>query len=88
MTRFLRKCFHCGHALSGRFGRAVRAMQGCCEGRARSAHQTVKASPNTQKTDDDMFWFIAMMALMMNNFMPRPVAYQPVRAMDAFEINA
>ncbi|AGH98786.1 hypothetical protein A11S_1985 [Micavibrio aeruginosavorus EPB] len=43
---------------------------------------------NTQKTDDDMFWFIAMMALMMNNFMPRQVAYQPVRAMDAFEINA
>lgn len=88
MTRFLRKCFHCGHALSGRFGRAVRAMQGCCEGRARSAHQTVKAPLNTQKTDDDMFWFIAMMALMMNNFMPRPAVQQPVRAMDAFEINA
>lgn len=88
MTRFLRKCLHCGHALSGRFGRAVRAMQGCCEGRARSAHQTVKASLSTQKTDDDMFWFLAMMALMMNNIMHRPAAQQPVRAIDAFEINA
>jgi hypothetical protein len=63
-------------------------MQGCCEGRARSADHTVKASLNTHKPDDGMFWVMAMMALMMNTVMHRPAAQQPVRAIDAFEINA
>ena len=87
MTRFLRQCLNCGHALSGRFGRAVRAMNGCCEGRGST--KTVKAPMKHESSHDDALWI--MMRKTMGNMFRAPWTPAPSRtlkASDAFELNA